>query len=157
MLSVKFSGNSIGDVARDALEFAKAILGEDKIGEKRDSWEGYRPEGVGMSEYKPVDDGREWKEAALKEWLESITEDGRKVVGILARKKIIDQRKEIEELNWDGSKWAGVWTSPRRQAGYVMESYRLSSWPYGHTYDEPRRMWMHEDIANMVINILESL
>lgn len=161
MLSVNFSGNSIQDVAREALQFANLILSASTVGEvdsqvRSNFWDGYRPSDVGRSEYTPVDDGREWDMDALREWIENLRPDGRQVVGILARGKIIDPRVEAENLGWSGTRWAGVWTGPRRQAGYVKDSRGISSWPYGHTYDEPRRLWMHEDIANRVLSILGS-
>lgn len=151
MLTINISGKTLQEVAREAIEFGNSVLG---LSENEGSWEGYRPRDIGKSEYRPVDDGREWCEDALREWIEKLNENGRKVVEILARKRIIDQRKEAEELEWSGPKWAGVWTGPRRQAGYVKDNYELSSWPYGHTYEEPRRMWMHENAANRVLRIL---
>jgi hypothetical protein len=104
--------------------------------------------------YSPIDDGNEWNEAALRDWLDSINEDGIKVVKILAKKKLIDPRAEAENLGWPGPRWAGVWTGPRRQAGYVIKTRKISSWPYGHTYYEPRRMWMHQIIAERILIIL---
>lgn len=164
MLSVKFTGNSIEVIAKEARRFADAILGErgkstnstteDEGKSGADSYGGYRPVGVGISEYYPVDDGREWNEEALRDWLDRLSDDGREAVKVLAKGKIIDQREEARKLKWSGSYWAGVWTGPRRQAGYVMDERKLRAWPYGHTYEEPRRMWMHEDIANRVLNII---
>jgi len=159
MLSVNISGRNVQEVAREAIQFANLVLGISPSGQEIDSvsenfWDGYRPNDVGRSEYTPVDDGREWNIEALKEWIESLRPDGRLVVKLLAREKLIDQREEARKLNWSGSKWAGVWTGPRRQAGYVKDSHGLSSWPYGHTYYEPRRMWMHEAIAVRVLSIL---
>ena len=154
MLTVNIGGNTLQDVAREALDFANLVLG--LSGNDR-SWEGYHPNGVGKSEYRPVDDGREWGEDALGEWIRNLNENGRKVVEILARKKIMDQREQARNLGWSGSEWAGVWTGPRRQARYVMDNHGLSSWPYGHTYEEPRRMWMHESIANRVLSVIEQL
>ena len=160
MLSINISGNTLQEVAKEAFEFAKSVLGESTSGESDSGngilWEGYRPDGVGKSEYRPVDDGREWDEEALKEWIDNLREDGKKVVAILAQERVIDQREQARNLGWDGSQWAGVWTGPRRQAKYVKEGRDLSSWPYGHTYEEPRRMWMHESIANRILEIIRS-
>ena len=164
MLWVKFSGNSIEEIAKEAKQFADTVLrasmnGTDTKLELENqsvgsSYDGYRPAAVGKPGYCPVDDGREWNEEAIKDWLSRIKEDGREVVRILAQGKVIDPREEARKLGWTGPSWAGVWTGPRRQAGYVKDGRGLRSWPYGHTYEEPRRLWMHKDIADRVINIL---
>ena len=165
MLSVNFSGGSVEDVAREARQFADSILGklrsdttqvgiENRAG--RYSYDGYRPDGVGKPEldYAPVDDGREWNEEAIRDWVDRLTDRGREVVGLLARKKRLFSRDEARGLEWPGTTWAGVWTGPRRQALHVRESRELNSWPYGHTYQEPRQFWMHEDIAARVLSAL---
>lgn len=157
MISVNFSGNSIHDVAREAQQFASLILGTSENQSAINSYDGYRPVGVGSpGDYYPVDDGREWNEDAIRDWISRFTTEGKQVMGILARGGIIDPREEARILGWSGTTWAGVWTGPRRQAGYVMDSRGLRSWPYGHTYDEPRRLWMHEDIATRVLSVLRN-
>lgn len=158
MFSVNFTGHSIQEVANEARQFANLILGtsrgENGGRETEMSYDGYRPAGIGRPEYFPIDDGREWNEEAIRDWVNRLTDDSKEVVKILARKKIIDPREEARNLEWSGSSWAGVWTGPRRQARYVMESRGFRSWPYGHTYEEPRRLWMHDDIAAIVLNVL---
>lgn len=161
MLTINISGNTIQEVAREAIKFANQVLGVTTPNQRADPvsenfWDGYRPKDVGRSQYAPVDDGREWNVETLKEWIESLRPDGRMVVKLLANGKIIDQREEARKLDWSGSKWAGVWTGPRRQAGYVRDSHEFTSWPYGHTYYEPRRMWMHPDIAARVQDIMQN-
>ncbi|MBN1369962.1 MAG: hypothetical protein JW954_06990 [Dehalococcoidaceae bacterium] len=151
MLSIKFEGDTLNSVAIEARKFADAILG----GSSSISYEGYLPLGVGKPEYFPVDDGREWGIESIKDWLGRLNTNGQKVVKVLAEKQILDPREEAGNLGWAGTHWAGTWTSPRRQAGYVMESRGLRSWPYGHTYEEPRKMWMHPDIARIVLEVLE--
>jgi hypothetical protein len=154
VLSIKFEGDNINSVAEDARKFADKILG---VKSSESSYKGYCPQGVGKPEpeYCPIDDGREWNDIAIKDWISRLNENGRKVVSILARKKIIDQREEIESLGWTGSFWAGTWIGPRKQAFNVMDAMGLLSWPYGHSYEEPRRMWMHEDIADLVLKIID--
>ena len=161
MLSVNFSGNSIQEVIKEIQQFTSLISGSLVVGQDSSQiatnlWDGYLPDGIGRAEYTPVDDGREWGTEALREWIENLRSDGRQVVGILAQNQIIDPRVEAAQLGWSGTRWAGVWTGPRRQAGYVQESRGLTSWPYGHTYEEPRRLWMHPDIASRVLNILNN-
>lgn len=166
MLTVNISGNSIEDIAREAKRLADTVLAvsahttkvintgiEDQSAENM--YDGYRPPRVGRPEYYPIDDGREWNDEALEDWLNRVKDDGREGIGILARGKVIDPREEARKLGWSGTTWAGVWTGPRRQAGYVRDARGLRSWPYGHTYEEPRRLWMHENIATRVIKILE--
>lgn len=160
MLSINFNGNSIQEVAREARQFADLVLsiseGESGNRETGISYDGYRPDGVGRPErqYAPVDNGHEWNEEAITDWVNRLTDDSKEVVKILARKRVIDPREEARNLGWSGSSWAGVWTGPRRQASYVMDSRGFRSWPYGHTYEEPRRLWMHESIAEKVLNVL---
>lgn len=152
MFSIKFEGDTLKSVAVEARKFADAMLGTKSPSA---SYEGYLPLGIGKPNYYPVDDGREWDEGAIRDWINRLNDNGRRVVGILAEKQIIDPREEASNIGWSGGHWAGTWTSPRRQAGLVMESRSLMSWPYGHTYEEPRKMWMHEEIARRVLSILE--
>jgi len=71
MLTVNISGKTLQEVAREALEFANLALG---LSRNDESWEGYRPNGVGKSWYRPVDDGREWGEDALREWIRNLND-----------------------------------------------------------------------------------
>ena len=160
MMSSDFSGNSIEDIAKEAKKFSDLILGMPERAEGSNETDafsiGYRPDSVGRPErnYCPIDDGREWDKDSIQDWIGRLREDGREVVRILAKKKVIDPREEARILGWSGSSWAGVWTGPRRQARYVIAKKGLMSWPYGHTYVEPKRMWMHEDIANIVLDLV---
>jgi hypothetical protein len=168
MIKVEFTGNSAQDIAREAKQFVDSILGavqssgsvsgaqqESDNQSEISADDGYRPAGVGSPRYCPVDDGREWDQNAVDDLVSRLTEDGRKVLEILAKGLIIDPRKEASNLGWAGTHWAGVWTGPRRQANEVAVLRDLKSWPYGHTYDEPRRLWIHPEIAKRVINALE--
>lgn len=167
-MEIKFVGNSAKDLAEQAREFADQVLGKlqsPSTSAKKGSEEGspsshepgYQPPGVGSPRFCPVDDGSEWDEDAVRDWLERLTPEGRIVVKTLAKGKIIDPRKQADVLHWDHIRWAGVWTGPRRQSREVATARNLDSWPYGHTYEEPRRMWMHEEIANKVLGVLEEL
>lgn len=169
MISVTISGESINDLAAQAKQLADALQGEPlqtvepvsaqaNVEEvRRDPW-GYLPNGIGPPErrFSPVDNGTEWDEQAIDDWLMGCSSDGLIVVSVLALRKTIDPRKEYESLGWYGVQWAGTWNSPRKQAERVKNSRGLKSWPYGHTYYEPRRLWMHADIAARVLKILET-
>ncbi len=187
MVSVTFHGESIEDVAAKARQLADTILTEwtagapapelhaepdlqeahdgesvDEIAlrirrERREEMWGYRPGGVGRPRFAPVDDGSEWGTAALEDWIRSFTYEGEVVIGVLANEQIIDPRHAFRQLGWLPNKWSGTWTGPRKQAKRVMEDRGLHSWPYGHSYDEPRRLWMHPGIGARALGILEKL
>ena len=168
MISVTFDGPTPKEVAEHARHFADVVLGppsQDVTATSRslpsaprptsDSV-GHRPPEVGQPDqkFRPVDDGSEWDGGPLQDWLSRLTPNGRKVVGLLAKRGVIDPRAEAKNLGWGGIQWAGVWTGPRRQAALVKDRHGLQSWPHGHSYDEPRRLWMHPDIAKRVVEIL---
>jgi len=169
MISVTFDGLDLQEVAEQARHFADVILGpltqadaingaqpqpvSSGVQSKSDPF-GYRPQGVNLPHFKPVDDGSEWDQDALEDWVRWFTPDGIKVVKILATGLRIDPRAEAKKLGWTGTYWAGVWTGPRRQAALTRDSRGLRSWPYGHTYIEPRRLWMHPDVAKRVLDLL---
>lgn len=170
MISINLSGDSIQIVAEEARQFADFVLGGNQSQAKSpivekgmehksgsDSGAGYQPPGVGSPKYYPVDDGSEWGEDEVKDWIQQLRPDGRRVVQVLAQRKVIDPRKEADNLGWNHIKWAGVWTGPRRQAGVIWDTHGVHSWPYGHSYEEPRRLWMHEDIASTVLDVLKEL
>lgn len=168
-MQVAFSGRTIQEVALQAREFATTILGPEtsepsnEVSEARPDLlessrvrRGYRPAGVGQPRFGPVDDGTEWAdESVIADWVKGFTRDGRRAVELLATKGEIDPRREAQHLGWSGNHWAGVWTGPRKQAGLVMRARRLNSWPYGHTYVEPRRLWMHPTVAEVVLKVLK--
>ena len=171
MMSVTFDGPTTKEVAEQARHFADTVLGPPiqdvaatggplqratSAPQLTSSPSGYQPQGVGLprSDFSPVDDGSEWDEGPLRAWISRLVPDGRKVVGLLAISLVIDPRAEAKNLGWGGTQWAGVWTGPRRQAKLVKDLHGLQSWPYGHSYDEPRRLWMHPDIAKRVKEIL---
>lgn len=171
MISITFSGESIEDVAIQAKNFTVAVLPEadlvtsqptinanNKEERKTNPW-GYHPYGVGYPEIQlaPIDDGTEWNEDAIEDWLLSCSVSGRKVIKALAVSHVIDPRETYKLLGMDGNTWSGTWNGPRRQAARVKESRQLSSWPYGHSYEEPRRLWMHPKVADRVVRILEKL
>lgn len=173
MVSVTFSGPTVEHLAQDAKAFADRILGQPTqvpppeasevvarqapIGASR--W-GYLPAGVGYPhpEYSPIDDGSEWDQEAITDWIERVRQDGRRVVQALAQGctsgGTIDPRVVGPEMGLPGYRWSGTWTGPRRQAQNVKAARRLRSWPYGHTYAEPRRLWMHPVIAERVLKAL---
>ncbi|MBI2164836.1 MAG: hypothetical protein HYU29_00300 [Chloroflexi bacterium] len=117
---------------------------------------GYLPGGVARPEsrFAPIDDGTQWDEAAVRDWVRGCSPKGRQVVKVLAENLVIDPRKAADELGWDHIKWAGTWGGPRNQARRVKDVKRLTSWPYGHTYGEPRKLWIHPDIAERVLKAL---
>ncbi len=180
MISITFTGESVQAVAGQARTFADAVLerqaatGEEcsvagAMGSTRrtpeGNWWGYRPTEVrGFPEhvYAPVDDGTEWVAEPLQAWLHECTVDGEKVVEVLAEAivagaKSIDPRLEYLRLQWQPNTWSGTWNGVRRAAMRVMQDRNIRAWPWGHTYDEPRRLWMHSDIAKRVLEILENL
>ena len=169
MVSMTFTGKNFQEMVEQVEEFVDSIknasindqqahvrasMGEPNT-DTENNVDGYRPQGVGRPKYGPVDDGTEWTEEALEEWLERLSPLGRTVVGTLSRGGTIDPRLEAKALNWYGPYWAGVWTGPRKQASVVMEIHQIGSWPYGHTYVEPRRLWIHPEIANKVLKLLD--
>jgi hypothetical protein len=117
---------------------------------------GFVPLGVGNpeAEFAPIDDGSEWTVDSLEDWIHACKPDAKEALKILATSRVIDPREAAQGLGWDGAKWAGTWNGPRRQAMRVIDSRNLSSWPYGHTYVEPRRLWMHDVIAERLLGIL---
>ncbi len=119
---------------------------------------GYRPDGVGRptDRFSPVDDGTEWNMSRLRDWVLGCNSDGRRVMRALAKKLIIDPRDTAFELGMDGTQWAGTWNGPRKKAERIMKDRQLLAWPYGHSYDEPRRLWIHPEIAKRVLAVLDT-
>ncbi|GEM_PF-6249308 len=118
---------------------------------------GYRPEGVGFPEpsYSPIDDGTEYIEEALRDWLGGCYGKGLDGIKVLAQHCVIDTREAAKLMGYDkGYGYSGVWNGPRNQAARVRQQRGITSWPYGHTYSEPRKLWMHPKIAERVLRTL---
>ncbi|MBI4308161.1 MAG: hypothetical protein HY684_05080 [Chloroflexi bacterium] len=167
MITITVTGDSLKEVATQAKLFADAVLTGASpeaapptaaVAQQEGSdAAGYRPAGIGIPEerFSPVDDGREWDEGAAADWLGGCSPEGRQVIRLLAEKLVIDPRDEARRLGWSGTRWAGTWVGPRNQARRVKEVRNLRSWPYGHTYYEPRRLWMHPKIAALISDLLD--
>lgn len=169
VISVTICGESIENVAAQAMKLAAEVLkgglsptelpsgGVHEAEIRMEDPRGYCPPGVGRpeDEFAPVDDGTEWDEPAINDWLRSLTSEGREVVKILAQNKVIDPRREFGRLGWSGTRWGGTWIGPRKQARRVKDVRGLKTWPYGHTYYEPRRLWMHPTISAHVLKLLQ--
>lgn len=164
MMDLTFRGDSIQDLATQAKKFAEQVLEGNRSGiadetsqdvEVDEIW-GYRPGGVGnpKPQFSPVDNGEEWNSNSLEDWLDGCNDKVLKVIKILAEKQVIDPREEYSRLGLSGNEWSGMWNGPRNQAERVKNNRGLRSWPYGHTYEEPRRLWMHPKIAHEVLDIL---
>lgn len=173
-ITVTFTGESVQAVAGQAKSFADVVLGSqatngeeipvatvnESIGMPQGNWWGYRPpkiRGFPEHDYAPVDDGTEWDTSALQAWFRNCTWEGQEVIKILAENEIIDPRHEYKQRNWNPNTWSGRWNGVRRAAARVRQSRGLHSWPWGHTYYEPRRLWMQHDIAQRVLDIQEEL
>ena len=166
MPSVTFEASTLEDVAEQARVFSDKVLGPRVIDDSplmatqstsiiESGPIGFRPQGVGIPKFFPIDDGAEWTKGPLADWINSLNPKGRIVVQYLARNGIVGPRESAAELGWSGSSWAGVWNNPRRQAAKVKGLHGLGSWPYGHSYEDPRRLWMHPQIAESVRRLLD--
>lgn len=122
-----------------------------------ENWWGYRPVGVNYpeEEYSPIDDGTDYTEEALRDWLRGCHDKGRDATKILAEHCVVETREAAKLMGYDkGYGYSGVWNGPRNQADKVRKRMGIQSWPYGHTYEEPRKLWMHPKVAERVLNIL---
>lgn len=156
-MEVIFSGRTVHEIALQARDFAASVLEEgDKA--RNEDWSesqyGYRPGGVGRPTLSPVDDGTEWTEPVLNDWIQRLNPNGRRIVALLAKNQIIDPRRAAPMLGWPLRQWSGYSMGPRNQAGMVMRAYGLKSWPYGHSDDVPVRLWMHPNISRAILRLL---
>jgi hypothetical protein len=173
MVSISFTGDGFDDVLIQLKAFVDRCLKCDPetvqqtatvhppTGGPVSSTHGYRPSGVGLPElrFAPIDDGKEWDSSAIRDWINGLVRKARVEIRLVAQAptNVIDPRREASLLGWSGTEWSGVWNGPRNQARRVRAVRGLKSWPYGHTYVEPRRIWMHPAIAARVLEILNQI
>ena len=167
MITITFTGDNPDAVFAQIARFSEAVAAgahdaAERIGDTIDSSGslpstfGYLPANAGRPTGRPVDDGTEWTEEVIVEWLRRLTPNGQVVVRRLAEASFLYSRDEIEHFGGTGMSYSGWWAGPRAWAENVRNIRGLRTWPYGHSDVGPRHYWMHPAVAARILAILKN-